>query len=264
MLHHAVGDLAKVVRGGPGGAAAHIGMLRAITARDIPRRRAFALECRKSVWAGTGRDAALTQIAQVLADMDLTALTVIFKTVCVHLTVRGPRPAADISHPKLNRVMDDPRDWPCAKARLYAQSPMSSYPRRTFALRPGRDASHDRYTSTAVPLDDRHVLTLISLEHHELTSWIRLGTGSLDARRRRRRPKSRTTSSSDEAADPEPIDQRRDPGRCCKCSGALARSDPATHTPNLMLALSEVVGHLLTGLLGQRLQLTALRAPEAE
>jgi len=49
------------------------------------------------VWAGTGRDAALTQIAQVLADMDLTALTVIFKTVCVHLTVRGPRPAADIS-----------------------------------------------------------------------------------------------------------------------------------------------------------------------
>jgi len=108
------------------------------------------------------------------------------------------------------------------KARLYAQSPMSSYPRRTFALRPGRDASHDRYTSTAVPLDDRHVLTLISLEHHELTPWIRLGTGSLDARRRRRRPKSRTTSSSDEAADPEPIDQRRDPGRCCKCSGALA------------------------------------------
>ena len=154
-----------------------------------PGAELFALECRKSVWAGTGRDAALTQIAQVLADMDLTALTVIFKTVCVHLTVRGPRPAADISHPKLNRVMDDPRDWPCAKARLYAQSPMSSYPRRTFALRPGRDASHDRYTSTAVPLDDRHVLTLISLEHHELTSWIRLGTGSLDARRRMTGPR---------------------------------------------------------------------------
>ena len=154
-----------------------------------PGAELFALDCRKSVWAGTGRDAALTQIAQVLADMDLTALTVIFKTVCVHLTVRGPRPAADISHPKLNRVMDDPRDWPCAKARLYAQSPMSSYPRRTFALRPGRDASHDRYTSTAVPLDDRHVLTLISLEHHELTSWIRLGTGSLDARRRMTGPR---------------------------------------------------------------------------
>ena len=154
-----------------------------------PGAELFALDCRKSVWAGTGRDAALTQIAQVLADMDLTALTVIFKTVCVHLTVRGPRPAADISHPKLNRVMDDPRDWPCAKARLYAQSPMSSYPRRTFALRPGRDASHDRYTSTAVPLDDRHVLTLISLEHHELTPWIRLGTGSLDARRRMTGPR---------------------------------------------------------------------------
>jgi len=193
---------------------AHIGMLRAITARDIPRRRAFRsglpkvgvgryrswcgahADCPSSCWYGSDRTDSHLQDRVRPPDCP-----------------RSQTRSRHILHPKLNRVMDDPRDWPCAKARLYAQSPMSSYPRRTFALRPGRDASHDRYTSTAVPLDDRHVLTLISLEHHELTPWIRLGTGSLDARRRRRRPKSRTTSSSDEAADPEPIDQRRDPGR---------------------------------------------------
>src|ERR1700758_3775283 len=69
---------------------------------------------------------------------------VILRTECVHLTVRGPRPDADMAF--THRWIDS---WSilaighepnCGSIRSLQ---LSSYPRRTFALRSGREASQD-------------------------------------------------------------------------------------------------------------------------